>query len=72
MISRSEGKKATAWSANYQDNITRPLSWDHDDNTTADIDPDVVDVDLDPDPDTDPAMHMLPAVESVIRANQRL
>jgi hypothetical protein len=52
-------------SANYQDNVTRPLSRDHDNNATADIDHDVLDVDLDPDPDTDPAMRVLPAVERV-------
>lgn len=63
-ILRSKGKKATAQSANYQDNITQPLSRDHDDNATADIDPDMVDADLDPD-NTDPAMHVLPAVKRV-------
>jgi hypothetical protein len=46
-ITRAEGKKATARSGNYQDNVTRPLSCDHDDNITADIDPDVIDGDLD-------------------------
>jgi hypothetical protein len=64
-ISRSEGKKAIARSSNYQDNITRPLSRDHDDNATADIDPDVVDVDLDPNADTDLTVHVLSAVERV-------
>ena len=64
-ISRSEGKKAISRSSNYQDNITRPLSRDHDDNATADIDPDVVDVDLDPNADTDLTVHVLSAVERV-------
>ena len=52
-------------SGNYQDNVTRPLSRDHDDSAIADIDPDAIDADLDPDPDTDPAMRVLPAVERV-------
>ena len=65
MITRSEGKKATARSSNYQDNITWPLSRDHDDNTTVDVDPDVIDADLDLEPDTDPAMRVLPTVERV-------
>jgi hypothetical protein len=42
----------------------RPLSRDHDDNTTADVDPDLINADLDPE-DTDPAMHVLSAVERV-------
>jgi hypothetical protein len=63
-ITRAEGKKATARSGNYQDNVTRPLSRDHDNNITADIDPDVIDGDLDPDAD-DPAACVLPAVERV-------
>jgi hypothetical protein len=52
-------------SGNYQDNVTRPLSRDHDDSAIADIDPDAIDVDLDLDPDADPAMRVLPAVERV-------
>jgi hypothetical protein len=51
-------------SGNYQDNITRPLSRDHDDSAIADIDPDAIDAE-DPDPDADPAMRVLPAVERV-------
>jgi len=38
---------------------------DHDNNTTADVDPDVIDADPDLDADTNPAMHVLPAVERV-------
>jgi hypothetical protein len=62
-MSRSEGKKAAARSGNYQDNVTRPLSRDQDDNG---VDPDAMDdLDADGDPDTDPAVHVLPAVERV-------
>ena len=68
MISRSKSKKATARRGNYQDNITWPLSRDHDDNATVDIDPNVINADLDPDLDTDPAMRVLPAVERVSAA----
>ena len=56
--------KANAWSGNYQDNVTWPLSHDHDDNATAKVDPDVIDADLE-DTDSDPAVHVLPAVEKV-------
>jgi hypothetical protein len=67
VISRAEGKKATTQSGNYQDNVTRPLSRNHDDNATADVDVDMIDADpdLDADTDCDPAMHVLPAVERV-------
>jgi len=59
---RAKGKKATAQSGNYQDNITGHCSCDHDDNAT---DPNVVDANLDLDDDTDPARHVLPTVERV-------
>ena len=65
MIFRSEVKKTTAQSGNYQDNITWPLSWDHDDNATVDVDPDAIDADLNLDTETDPAICMLPAAERV-------
>jgi hypothetical protein len=52
-------------SGNYQDNVTRPLSHDHDDSATTNVDPDVIDGDLDADTDADPAVHVLPAVERV-------
>ena len=52
---------------NYQDNVTQPLSCDHDANATADVDPDVdvINADQDVDDDMDPAMHILSAVEKV-------
>ena len=56
--------KANARSSNYQDNVTRPLLHDHDDNATAEVDPDVIDADLE-DTDSNPAVHVLPAVEKV-------
>ena len=52
-------------SGNYQANITWPLSQDHDDNATADVNPDAINVDLDLNTDTDPAICMLPAVKRV-------
>jgi hypothetical protein len=63
-MSRSEGKKAAARSGNYQDNVTRPLSRNHDDNGAAGVDPDAMDLDPD-DMDLDPATRVLPAVERV-------
>lgn len=62
-ISRADGRKATARAGNYQDSVTRPLSRDHDDNATADVDPDVINAELDA--DTDPAMRVLPVVEKL-------
>jgi hypothetical protein len=44
---------------NYQDNITQPLSRDHDNDAVADGDPDVINADL------NPAMRVLSAVERV-------
>jgi hypothetical protein len=41
-------------SGNYQDNVTRPLSRDHDDSATTNVDPDMIDGDLDADTDADP------------------
>jgi hypothetical protein len=64
VISRSEGKKAAARSGNYQDNVTRPLSHDQDNNATAGVDPDAMDVD-DLDGDSEPVEHVLSAVERV-------
>ena len=62
----AEGKKVTARSANYQDNVTRPLSRDYDDNVTADVDPEEINADMDPDTDsTDPAIRVLSVVERV-------
>jgi hypothetical protein len=52
-------------SGNYQDNVTQPLTRDHDNNATADVDLDMIEADLDPDADIDPAMHVLPAIERV-------
>jgi len=52
--------------ANYQDNVIRPLSRDHDDNATADIDPEEIDADLDLDTgSSDPGERVLSAVERV-------
>src|SRR5712675_3442694 len=48
--------------------VTWPLSQDHDDNATAEVDSDLIDVDLGPDTDTDPsdpAARVLPAIERV-------
>jgi len=67
-MSTAEGKKATARSRNYQDNITQPLSHDHDDNIT---DPDAINADLDPDTNADPAIDVFPAVERVSEAASR-
>jgi hypothetical protein len=39
-MSTAEAKKATARSGNYQDNVTAPLSQDHDNDVTAAEDPD--------------------------------
>ena len=62
----AEGKKVTARSANYQDNITRPLLREYDDNVTANVDPEEVNADMDLDPDsTDADIRMLSAVERV-------
>jgi len=66
-LSSAESTKANARSGNYQDNVTRPLSRDHNDNATAEVDPDVIDADLE-DTDSDPAVHVLPAVEKVSTA----
>ena len=65
-LSKAKGKKATAQSANYQDNITCPLSREYDDNVTANVDPEEVNTDMDLDPDsTDADICMLSAVERV-------
>ena len=62
----AEGKKATAQSANYQDNITCPLSHEYNDNVTVNVDPEEVNADMDPDPDsTDADIRVLSAVERV-------
>jgi hypothetical protein len=49
-MSSAEGKKAAAHSGNYQDNITTPLSRNHDNNAISDHtddDPDGIDMNLD-------------------------
>jgi hypothetical protein len=48
-MSKADGKKAAARSGNYQDNVTIPLAREHDDNATADVEPDGDDVVMDVD-----------------------
>jgi hypothetical protein len=62
-MSKAEGKKAATRSGNYQDNVTTPLARHHDNDATADNDPEE---DLNLGTDTDPTDGMLPAVERVI------
>jgi len=59
-MSTAEAKKATACSGNYQDNVTAPLSQDHNNDATAAEDPDE-DLRLSDDANDD----SIPAVERV-------
>ena len=63
MIPRAEGKKAATRNGNYQENVTLPLSREHDNDTTADDK--LMDVDTDLDNDADIADGVLSAIEKV-------
>ncbi|KAF8813536.1 hypothetical protein BYT27DRAFT_7270048 [Phlegmacium glaucopus] len=65
-ISKAEGKRAAARSRNYQDNVTTPLTHEHDDDATAndEIDEDSEAVQpMDPDTNIEAANGVLPAIE---------
>ena len=52
-------------SGNYQDNVTAPLTREHDNDAIADSDPEEIVADLAPDIDAVAADGVLPAVERV-------
>jgi hypothetical protein len=60
---KADGKKAATRSGNYQDNVTMPLSREHDYDATAGDEIDEVTADLDN--EADPASRVLPAIERV-------
>jgi hypothetical protein len=61
-IPRAEGKKAATRNGNYQENVTLPLSREHDKDAIADVEFMNVDLDLD---DNAAANGVLSAVEKV-------